>query len=848
MARKKMTDEERKRKKRECEKRRRQKIKNNPQRYKLEQQQKHERYEKGKDKGIVRLKKDLSRRELKAKRGKWRENSKRYRNKKTFNKNLVSNTPPDSEQEELDMALPNLNPNVNGNNSGRSTTVVAPGVSFKTTQNSTPTIDIPSKTIQHQRGRKNVKRNRSKTVRDLNKIRSENKKLRTKLEFYKKKWFRVLEKKKNEVLSPNSKVNKLLNGSPKVPPAVRKKLLFGEVLNKELTSKFQTLKDQKSKQVFSKVIEGRYLKKYRLLKEAKHFYSPTLHRSNKKRSDRLMFERRSIGTFGTIKKSVILFYLQDENSRLCPGKKDTITRRGIKKQKRYLNNTQKILFDDFKKQHPDFQISYATFCKLRPFWVVQPAMSGRDTCLCILHENVNLLVSSLSRNRLIRERNIDQIVSKLCCSKQNEKCLGQNCENCKENKMLYYVSEDMWNQNFNYEQWITKKEKREHAKTKKEILVQRTVKEKIAVKPEKLIHELNTFIPKMLRHILNISHQFSVIKQLKADLGQHEIFIHVDFSENYSCKYAKEAQSVHFGASREQITLHTGMMYSQSKKQGFCTISKSMRHDPSAIIAHLQPVLNHYLEEMNSETITIHFLSDSPSTQYRNKKLFYFLQNVIPKLYPNVKYISWNYTESGHGKGAPDGIGATIKRTADRLVTFDQDINTFDVFVRAIKDNIKTLYLDVVDEQDIEKFDTYLPTVRKPLKGTMQAHQATWTKEDGTLFLNKLSCFQCNFLECSHFKITKMLPKSNPENLMYNRGTSTSLQSSKSNAKNLMNNSMTYPSSQSPNYQENDWITAIYDNEWYPGNFFFEYSNTFFFYFCFIILYYTYIFKFQPRS
>lgn len=35
---------------------------------------------------------------------------------------------------------------------------------------------------------------------------------------------------------------------------------------------------------------------------------------------------------------------------------------------------------------------------------------------------------------------------------------------------------------------------------------------------------------------------------------------------------------------------------------------------------------------------------------------------------------TWNFHESGHGKGAPDGVGGTLKRTANRKVLHGRDI------------------------------------------------------------------------------------------------------------------------------------------------------------------------------
>lgn len=42
--------------------------------------------------------------------------------------------------------------------------------------------------------------------------------------------------------------------------------------------------------------------------------------------------------------------------------------------------------------------------------------------------------------------------------------------------------------------------------------------------------------------------------------------LHVDFSENYNCKYSEEIQSVHFGGAGQQITRHTAVLY---RKQNY---------------------------------------------------------------------------------------------------------------------------------------------------------------------------------------------------------------------------------------------------------------------------------------
>jgi hypothetical protein len=64
-------------------------------------------------------------------------------------------------------------------------------------------------------------------------------------------------------------------------------------------------------------------------------------------------------------------------------------------------------------------------------------------------------------------------------------------------------------------------------------------------------------------------------------------------------------------------------------------------------------------------THTIHFFSDSPSSQYRNRINCYLMKSLLPTYFKNLKSFSWNFSEPGHGKGAMDGVGGSVKRNAD---------------------------------------------------------------------------------------------------------------------------------------------------------------------------------------
>lgn len=59
----------------------------------------------------------------------------------------------------------------------------------------------------------------------------------------------------------------------------------------------------------------------------------------------------------------------DENSLMCPGKREFVLKGNVKMQKGFLTDTLQNLYLKFRKNYPDNQVSYSQFCKCRPFWV-----------------------------------------------------------------------------------------------------------------------------------------------------------------------------------------------------------------------------------------------------------------------------------------------------------------------------------------------------------------------------------------------------------------------------------------------------------------------------------------------
>lgn len=88
------------------------------------------------------------------------------------------------------------------------------------------------------------------------------------------------------------------------------------------------------------------------------------------------------------------------------------------------------------------------------------------------------------------------------------------------------------------------------------------------------------------------------------------------------------------------------------------------------------------------------------------------------------KNLTWNYSESGHGKGAPDGVGGILKRTADQLVA--GNLASFKSLFEALKERTTIKLFSVEDKEirNIEKMIIQVPEI-KAFVGTMKCNQVT---------------------------------------------------------------------------------------------------------------------------
>lgn len=140
------------------------------------------------------------------------------------------------------------------------------------------------------------------------------------------------------------------------------------------------------------------------------------------------------------------------------------------------------------------------------------------------------------------------------------------------------------------------------------------------------------------------------ISRLRENLPAGEILLWMDFAENYTCASMEEVQSAYWNAS--MVSLHTMVAYFSEDRaprnlQSYVAVSDVISHNATAVYAILKIIIP-IIKEDYPVTKKIHYLTDSPTSQYRNKTIF---QVLVDHETDFGMQAQWNYLESGHGKG-----------------------------------------------------------------------------------------------------------------------------------------------------------------------------------------------------
>ncbi|CAF1125124.1 unnamed protein product [Adineta ricciae] len=166
-----------------------------------------------------------------------------------------------------------------------------------------------------------------------------------------------------------------------------------------------------------------------LLSGLKKLYADSFNQNQIRLDDRLFFEKNSgilaypqclRGTNRALSDStideVVKFYREDGISRILSNSEDTIKIDGQSVAVRFLEMTVLNAYRIFNEQHPG-PVARSTFNALRPREV--KTATPHDTCICITHENIDLLLKVCAICMLIQTLNsfiigLKQPLSKMC--------------------------------------------------------------------------------------------------------------------------------------------------------------------------------------------------------------------------------------------------------------------------------------------------------------------------------------------------------------------------------------------------------------------------------------------------
>lgn len=686
----------------EKQRRYRERRKNNPVKEMASKKKDLERYHAKK-----RLVKDLTPREHRTLKKKWRiANAKRRDRRRALR--VVMNTPESTPGIETPRSASPINDGQNLASvlSPALELLSSPRLSTSRQNSATPSMSSVSK-----RGRNKVKRDRSKLYRENLKLKEEIKKAKKRYEKYKKRYSRA--KNKELKKSDDSK------GYQKYV-----------ILSSAIKDRYKKIKNRKEKHAIQKIFEHDSIKdsrkKVQIIKECLDINQGYIRKQQPKL-------RKNI-----LRTKITDFFHRDDVSRATADKKETKTLQKKKIQRRYLLDNMNNLFQSFKRENPNLKCSYTSFTRCRPFYVLPPTVAARETCLCRIHTNIQYMASSLYKNKVIPTSDLNNIIVDQVCDPNLLPCMSGTCSECHSKKIKYDTTKN--DHIVKYSQWERKSEV--FKKSGKTVKVTKNIKEETVSTVKTLIEKFEETLKEFKTHVYNIKTQYRNYRACIDGLSKHEIALHVDFSENYNCKCFQEIQSHHFGGSRKQVSLHTGVMYNRNSEDklevtSFCTVSGNITHNPAAIWAHLHPILCS-AQENYPEAKTLHVFSDGPATQYRQKQNFYLICNKLFSEYHFTK-VTWNFFEAGHGKGAADGVGGFLKRAADQLVAHGTDISDASDFYLALN-NVSKVKLNLITGEDIERTSKEIPEDIVVLNGTMRVHQV-FTEETGVLKYRELSCF-----------------------------------------------------------------------------------------------------------
>lgn len=503
---------------------------------------------------------------------------------------------------------------------------------------------------------------------------------------------------------------------------VRKHLLLSNVVMDEVRSAKEQNNPGRAK-ILHNVVAGAIVRKYRcanLLSKWTGLSRNKLNAAGKSKSKTLLCSKQQrMREVMKFKNSVINFLSRDDNSRNMPGKADKVkTGLGQSAQKRVLTDYMSNLHKKYLSENPTIKLSLASFQRIRPKHILTTSFITRDCCLCTKHQNMALVLKAICQIGI---------------------AVPLNPETYVDDPPIDLVREGIDTNEFTFDEW-----KRVSVEDKGKIKMVMRVVHVTKTKEEFLAH-LEKQTAEFSDHVSRMKVQYQQIRLLKEKLPVNHAVIHMDFAENYNCKSVEEIQSAYW--NQTGVTLHPTVIYtrpteeSELQHQSFVIISDDQNHNSTSVVTFIKEIVKD-VKLLDPEIKCIHYWTDSPTSQYRNKTMFHLVANHQETFGIDAK---WNFFEAGHGKGPCDGLGGSTKRLADQAVksgkVIIQDANDFFCWTQSAHCSTKQVKFRFVLKEHCQQTEKEIALWNaKPVKGTMKVH-AVVGQGSNSILVGNVSCY-----------------------------------------------------------------------------------------------------------
>ena len=388
--------------------------------------------------------------------------------------------------------------------------------------------------------------------------------------------------------TPRSKAQRFLrdlNISPK-KPLVRKLIMADIVITEALAVKSSS----------QRIASGKIMKKYRLQR-----YAQAQHGIQRKGLRRKV--QKNIKA-DQIRQAVCVFLEREDNSRCLPGKADVTTeeRSGNRVAKRVLTDYLANLHMKFCAENTEITISLTTFTRIRPKHIQLTKFISRNTCLCTQHTNMAMILRAMKSASINVTANPEQATRDISLTQ-----MGHLLDNLDDDDHIQY------------QEW----KRTEMPDGKKRMKVVQT-----SVNAKEFKEKVMSQYEKFICHCERIRVQFQGLKDLKANLPENHVLVQMDFAENFTAHCADEIQSAYW--NQTGISLHPVVIYFKQGQDlthnSFVFVSAELSHNSAAVYCIMKQLASE-IKQMVPLVSKVHYWTDGPTSQYRNKTIFSIVEN-----------------------------------------------------------------------------------------------------------------------------------------------------------------------------------------------------------------------------